>query len=41
DDVRDLKHPPFDEVKPQIQQRLQQQMLEKHIAELRAKTKVE
>jgi peptidyl-prolyl cis-trans isomerase C len=41
DDVRDLKHPPLDEVKPQIQQRLQQQMLEKHIAELRAKTKVE
>ena len=41
DDVRDLKHPPLDEVKPQIQQRLQQQSLEKHIAELRAKTKVE
>ena len=41
DDVRDMKHPPLDEVKPQIQQRLQQQMLEKHIAELRAKTKVE
>ena len=41
DDIRELKHPPFDEVKPQIQQRLQQQALEKHIAELRAKTKVE
>lgn len=41
DDIRDLKHPPLDEVKPQIQQRLQQQALEKHIAELRAKTKVE
>ena len=41
DDVRDLKHPPLDEVKPQIQQRLQQQALEKHISELRAKTKVE
>lgn len=41
DDVRELKHPPLDEVKPQIQQRLQQQALEKHIAELRAKTKVE
>ncbi len=41
DDIRELKHPPFDEVKPQIQQRLQQQALEKHIAELRARTKVE
>ncbi len=41
DDVRDLKHPPLDEVKPQIQQRLQQQMLEKQIAELRTKAKVE
>lgn len=41
DDVRELKHPPLDEVKPQIQQRLQQQVLEKHIADLRAKTKVE
>ena len=41
DDVRELKHPPLDEVKPQIQQRLQQQALEKHISELRAKTKVE
>ncbi len=41
EDIRDLKHPAFDEVKPQIQQRLQQQILEKHIAELRARTKVE
>ena len=41
DDVRDLKHPPLDEVKPQIQQRLQQQILEKHIVELRSKAKVE
>ena len=41
DDVRELKHPPLDEVKPQIQQRLQQQILEKHIMDLRAKAKVE
>jgi peptidyl-prolyl cis-trans isomerase C len=41
DDTRELKHPPLDEVKPQIQQRLQQQVLEKHIADLRARTKVE
>lgn len=41
DDVRDLKHPSLDEVKPQIQQRLQQQSLEKHIGELRARTRIE
>ena len=41
DDVRELKHPPLDEVKPQIQQRLQQQVIEKQISELRAKAKVE
>ncbi|MBM3392187.1 MAG: peptidylprolyl isomerase [Betaproteobacteria bacterium] len=41
EEVRPLKHPPFDEVKPQIQQRLQQKMLENHLAELRSKTKVE
>jgi peptidyl-prolyl cis-trans isomerase C len=41
DDVRPLKHPPLEEVGPQIRQRLQQRMLEKHIAELRASTKVE
>ena len=41
DDTRELKHPPLDEVKPQIQQRLQQDILEKHIVELRAKAKVE
>ncbi len=41
DDVRDLKHPPLDEVKPQIQQRLQQQAIDRHIAELRAKTRIE
>ncbi len=41
DDIRELKHPPLDEVKPQIQQRLQQQVIEKQISELRAKAKVE
>ena len=41
EDVRDLKAPPFDEVKPQIQQRLQQQKVEKHILDLRAKAKVQ
>ncbi len=41
DDVRDLKLPGYDEAKPQITQRLQQQMVQKHIEELRAKAKVE
>lgn len=41
DDVRDLKAPPFEELKPQLQQRLQQQAVQKLIAELRAKAKIE
>jgi peptidyl-prolyl cis-trans isomerase C len=41
DDVRDLKAPSLDEIKPQLTQRLQQQMVEKHILELRTKAKVE
>jgi len=41
DDVRDLKVPPFDELKPQIQQRLQQQNIQNTIAEMRAKAKIE
>jgi peptidyl-prolyl cis-trans isomerase C len=41
DDVRDLKAPSLDEVKPQIIQRLRQQAVEKHILDLRAKAKVE
>jgi peptidyl-prolyl cis-trans isomerase C len=41
DDVRDLKAPALDDVKPQILQRLRQQAVEKHILELRAKAKVE
>lgn len=36
EDVRPLKAPPFDEIKPQLQQRLQQQKVEKHMMELRA-----
>lgn len=41
DDVRATQAPPFDEVKPQMQQRLQQQKVEKHVLDLRAKAKVE
>lgn len=41
EDARELKAPAFDEVKPQIIQRLRQQAVEKHILELRAKAKVD
>jgi peptidyl-prolyl cis-trans isomerase C len=41
EDSRDLKAPAFDEVKQQLSQRLQQQIIEKHIAELRSKVKVD
>lgn len=41
DDVRELKAPSFDEVKGQIAQRLQQQQVQTHIGELRAKAKVQ
>ncbi|HQZ02815.1 MAG TPA: peptidyl-prolyl cis-trans isomerase [Thauera sp.] len=41
DDMRTTQAPPFDEVKAQLQQRLQQQKVEKHVLELRAKAKVE
>ena len=41
DDVRDLKIPSFEELKPQIQQRLQQQSIQEYIADLRSKAKIE
>ncbi len=41
DDVRAAQAPAFDEVKPQLQQRLQQQKVEKHMLDLRTKAKVE
>ncbi|MCB1907973.1 MAG: peptidylprolyl isomerase [Rhodocyclaceae bacterium] len=41
DDVRDLTAPPFDEVKGQLAQRIQQQQVERHMLELRSKAKVE
>lgn len=37
EDSRALKAPSFDEVKPQLQQRLQQQKVEQHVMDLRAK----
>ncbi len=41
EDTRDLRVPSFEEVKPQLQQRLQQQSIKKAIDELRAKAKIE
>lgn len=41
EDLRPVKHPSLDEVKPQLQQRMQQQMVEKHVLDLRAKAKVQ
>ena len=41
DDVREAKLPPFEQVKPQIAQQLQQQKLAQFQDELRAKAKVE
>ncbi|MBI3478750.1 MAG: peptidylprolyl isomerase [Nitrosomonadales bacterium] len=41
DDVRELKVPSFDELKPQIQQRIQQQAVQEYIADLRSKAKIE
>lgn len=40
DDVRDVQAPPFDEVKPQLQQRMQQQKVEQHLMELRTQADV-
>lgn len=41
EDVRPARFPSLDEVKPQLTERLQQQALEKNVAELRAKAKIE
>jgi peptidyl-prolyl cis-trans isomerase C len=40
DDIREAKVPPFDEVKPQLQQRMQAAYLDKYFKELRAKNGV-
>lgn len=39
--TRDLKLPSFDELKPQLQQRLQQQSIQKALADLNGKAKIE
>lgn len=40
EETRPLNHPPFEQVKPQLQQRAVGQMVENYIKELRAKAKV-
>ena len=37
DDIRDAKVPSFEEVKPQLQQRMQGQVVEQYLKDLRAK----
>ena len=41
DNIRPLKVPTFEELKPQLQQRLQQQAIQKTVADLRAAAKIE
>lgn len=41
DDVRPVPVPEFDQEKPQLAQRLQQQLIDRHLADLRGKAKVE
>ena len=40
DEIREAKVPPFDEVKPQLQQRMQAAHLDKYFKELRTKNGV-
>ena len=41
DDIRSMPAPPLEQIKPQLAQHMQQQMVEKAITDLRAKAKVE
>ena len=41
EDTRELKVPSFEEVKPNIEKRLQQQAIQKYIEEMRSKAKIE
>jgi peptidyl-prolyl cis-trans isomerase C len=41
DDIRELKMPTLAELKPQLLPRLQQQTIERHMAELRSRAKIE
>lgn len=41
DDVRPARYPDYDQVKPKLQERIQNELFEKAVADLRAKAKVE
>ena len=41
EDTRPIAHPPLEQIRPQLQQRVQQQFLEKLVAELRSKSKLQ
>jgi peptidyl-prolyl cis-trans isomerase C len=41
EDSRPLTPPPFDQVKQQIAQRLQQEQIQKFVTDLRAKAKIQ
>lgn len=41
EDTREIKAPALEEIKPQLGQRMQQQLVEKHIMDLRSKAKVQ
>jgi peptidyl-prolyl cis-trans isomerase C len=41
EDVRQAKFPSFDEIKPQLTERLQEQAFSRSVTDLRAKAKVE
>lgn len=40
DDLRDMQPPPLEQIKPQLQQRLQQQQIEQHLQSLRTSAQV-
>ena len=41
EDSRPLTPPPFDQIKPQIAQRLQQEQIQKFVTDLRSKAKIQ
>ena len=41
EDSRPLTAPPFDQIKPQLAQRLQQEQIQKYVNDLRSKAKIQ
>jgi peptidyl-prolyl cis-trans isomerase C len=41
EDIRQTKYPSFEEIKPQLTERLQEQAFSRSVSDLRAKAKVE